>query len=69
MNEWLLITLAMFSLTDATHKAFQFVGFAIRYCQVMQVLEIIHPIMGFTKTSVPVAFLQVTYAMVTVIQP
>ncbi|CAL8092997.1 unnamed protein product [Orchesella dallaii] len=44
---------------EATHRAYEFVGFAMRYCQTMQALEIIHPLMGFTKTSVPVAFLQI----------
>jgi len=42
------------------HKAFDLVGFALCYCQFVQLLEIVHPILGFTRTSIGMALLQIS---------
>jgi len=42
------------------HKAYELVGYAFCYAQLIQCLEIMHPLLGFTKTSVAPALLQVT---------
>lgn len=45
--------------SDATKRAFEYVGFTMCYCQILQMLEILHAVFGFTKTSIPMSILQV----------
>ncbi|OXA50868.1 very-long-chain (3R)-3-hydroxyacyl-CoA dehydratase [Folsomia candida] len=44
---------------EATHKAFDLVGFTMCYCQILQMLEIAHAVFGFTKTSIPMSIMQI----------
>jgi len=41
------------------HKAYELVGFALCYCQIVQFLEVLHPILGFTKTSIGMSLIQI----------
>ncbi|CAG7720673.1 unnamed protein product [Allacma fusca] len=38
---------------------YELIGHAMRYCQLLQFLEVVHPILGFTKTGVALAAMQV----------
>jgi len=39
---------------------YELIGHVVRYCQLLQFLEIIHPILGFTKTGIFMSVVQVS---------
>lgn len=41
-------------------RTFEAVGNAMKFCQLIQYLEVMHPMFGYTKGSVLMPFLQVT---------
>lgn len=47
-------------LTDSMEGTFNAVGNVIKFCHLIQILEIMHPMFGYTKGSVIIPFLQVS---------
>lgn len=45
---------------DSVEKTFRNVGHAMKFCQLLQYLEVMHPMFGYTKGSPLYPFLQVT---------
>ena len=46
-------------IVDFLPNAYQSVSNALKFCQLMQILEILHPLFGYTKGSVLEAVIQV----------
>jgi very-long-chain (3R)-3-hydroxyacyl-CoA dehydratase len=47
-------------LTDSMEGTYEAVGGAMKFCQLMQFLEIMHPLFGYTKGGVVTPLMQVT---------
>ncbi|XP_055690099.1 very-long-chain (3R)-3-hydroxyacyl-CoA dehydratase 3 [Lutzomyia longipalpis] len=45
---------------EATHEAYEAVGKAFKFCQLMQFLEVLHPMFGYTKGGVLAPLMQTT---------
>lgn len=46
--------------TDSMVGTFDAVGNAIKFCQILQYLEVLHPLFGYTKGGMLMPFLQIT---------
>lgn len=46
--------------SDSMEGTFESVGNAIKFCQILQYLEVLHPLFGYTKGGALVPFLQVS---------
>jgi very-long-chain (3R)-3-hydroxyacyl-CoA dehydratase len=48
------------SVTDSMEGTYEAVGGAMKFCQLMQFLEVMHPLFGYTKGGVLTPLIQVT---------
>jgi hypothetical protein len=51
--------MSILSLTDSMEGTYEAVGGAMKFCQLMQFLEVMHPLFGYTKGDVLTPLIQV----------
>lgn len=55
-------------LTDSMEGTYEAVGHIMKFCQLMQFLEVMHPMFGYTKGGVLMPLVQVTVSANAVLQ-